>query len=113
MAAIDDNPQPFECQAARKRSLRLLDISAQSVINTHRFANMVGSWANVFDFTAKHEAFDFKLDFVVELVAIGTKKFDSVIGVRVVGSRNHQPGIGSKTSRDVGDSRCRQWSDEQ
>ena len=57
--------------------------------------------------------FDFILDFVVELVAVGAEEFDAVVGVGIVRGGDDDAGVGAQAAGDVGDAGRRQRADEQ
>ena len=111
--AVHHHPQAFERQTARKRGLGKFDVTPERVVNAHRLANFTGGRADVFDFAAENEVFDLALNFVVELVAVGSEEFDAVVGVGIVRGGDDDAGVGAQAARDVGDAGRRQRADEE
>jgi hypothetical protein len=56
------------------------------------------------DFAAEDEILDVMLDGIVELVAISTEELDAIVGIGVVRSSDHDPGIGPQATGDICDS---------
>src|SRR5437870_4838116 len=66
--AIHNDAQAFERHAARERRFGVFDVTAQRVVDAHRFADGVGGRADIFDLAAEYQVFNFVLDAVVEFV---------------------------------------------
>ena len=113
MRAIHDDAHAFECHAARERGLGKLDVAAQRVVNAHGLADFLGDRPDVFDVAAEHEIFDFKLDLVVEFVAVGAEKLDAVVGVGIVGSGDDDAGVGAQAAGHIRHAGGGQRADEQ
>ena len=105
--------RPSSVRPRGKRGLGEFDVAAQRVVNAHRLADFVGGRADVFDLAAENQVFDFVLDLVVELVAVGAEEFDAVVGVGIVRGGDDDAGVGAQAARDVGDAGRRQRADEQ
>src|SRR6267154_618430 len=113
MGAIHDDPHALERHAAWERSLGVFDITAERVFDTNGFADVVGGWPDIFDFTAKDQVLDLVLDFVIELVTVRPKEFYAVIVIRIVRRGDDDPRVRAQAASDVGHARSRQRPDEQ
>ncbi len=78
-----------------KGRLRLLDVAAQGVINSHRLADVIGGRTDMLDSARKHQILDLVFDFFVELVAIRAEEFDAVIIVGIVRRGDNNAGVGA------------------
>src|SRR5436190_1125421 len=82
--AIGNDAQTFESRTARKRRFGKFNVATQRSIDPDSFSNPASGRANRFNFPAENEPFNLRFDVVVELEAIGTKKFYPVVVIRIV-----------------------------
>src|ERR1041385_6242620 len=113
MGAMHDGAHAFKPHSAWEGSFRVLDVSAQSIVNTDGLADFVGGRTYIFNLAAENQMLDLMLDFVIQLVTISAEEFDAVVGVGIVRRRDDDAGIGPETPRYVSYARRGQRPDEQ
>src|SRR5262249_11640321 len=104
--------QLLERHFSRETRLSEFNVASQCVIDTGGTSNFPCGWPNVVDFTRENEVLDLRFNLVIEFVAVMSEKFDTVVFVRIVGSREHDAGIGAQRARDVSDARRWQRPDD-
>ena len=85
MPGIHHDAQAFEIHPFRERGLRILHIPAQRIVNADGFADFLGGRANVFNGAAEDQIFNFRLDIVIQFIAVVLEKFDAIVFVWIVG----------------------------
>src|SRR5205085_8595791 len=89
------------------------DVTAKRVVDPPGPPDFPGGRPNGIDLAAENEIFDLLFDLVVEFVAVVPEKFDAVVFVRIMRSRENDPRVRAERARDVGDPGRRERTDQE
>ena len=105
IGGIDHQFQTAQVQMAWESGFTKLDIAVIRTINPARTAQTAGRLGFHFfiDF-----GFDFQLDFIAQLHTAFGKEFNAVVGINVMGSRNHHTGRQTQSAGQIRYTRSRQ-----
>ena len=109
MCAINDDFHAFQTQLIRKGRLAVFDVATGRIDNTARFTQLLrvdGLHGAV------NHGLNLELQLIRELAALPVEKFDAVIEVRVMGGADHYARVRFLRSRQKGDPRGRQWTQQ-
>jgi len=104
MRRIDDNAQAIKVGVAWVSPLGKFNIACARVFNSRCPTYFIGT-GHRNGIRAFHHAFDLELLFIGKLVAVGSENFDAVVIIRVVRSRDHDTEIGPHRTRQHGNGR--------
>ena len=79
----------------------MLDVSPERIVDAHGLAHRVCSGPDVFDFAAEHQALDFKLDLIIELVTVGPEELDTIVIIWIMRRGDDNSRIRSQAAGDI------------
>ena len=112
VGAIDDDAQAVEADVARQRALGELDVALLRALDALGAADPVGGRQQVRG-RRLHQRLDLALGLVGELVAVGVEQLDAVVGVGIVGGRDHHAEVGAQRAGEHGDRRRRHRAEQE
>src|SRR5437868_3953800 len=110
---VDRDAGFLQSHSARKTLLGKLDVAAQRVVNSRGTPDFSGGGPNRIDFSAENELLDLLFYLIIQFVAIVPEKFNSVVSIGIVRSREDDTGVRAQRTGDISDARGWQWADHQ
>ena len=98
---IHRDPHFFERHSTGKTRLGEFNIATERIIDACRAADFVGSWPDRINLTGENELLDSVLNLIIQFVTVMAEKFDAVVLIGIMRSRQDDAGIGAQGSRNV------------